>query len=205
MSLQLANRNQRETAEALPLRRACLFAIAIAFVGLPLQAKAIHPQIAQCLVQSAAHWGIDPHLLKAIAKVESSFNPKAINRSNRNGSYDIGLMQINSWWLPTLHRHGITEAMLFDPCVSAHVGGWVLAQNFVRLGHTWTAVGAYNATSPHLRQAYAIKVAKAYEQLTTQAQEMRAVDKASRSSLHQTPPQTTDQVAQYHHEGAHHE
>ncbi|MDV7398965.1 lytic transglycosylase domain-containing protein, partial [Arthrospira platensis SPKY1] len=78
----------------------------------------VHAVIKQCLDQSAQHWGINPVLLKAIAKVESGFNPQAINRSNRNGTYDIGLMQINSWWLPKLSQHGITEPMLFDPCVN---------------------------------------------------------------------------------------
>jgi hypothetical protein len=36
----------------------------------------------------------------------------------------------------------------------------VLAQNIHRLGYTWDAVGAYNATSPSLRKAYVDKVKK---------------------------------------------
>ena len=40
---------------------------------------------------------INPALIRAIAQVESDFNPSAVNH-NPNNSYDTGLMQINSRW-----------------------------------------------------------------------------------------------------------
>ncbi len=36
-------------------------------------------------------------LLRSIAEAESGLNPAAINR-NSNGTYDFGVMQINSSW-----------------------------------------------------------------------------------------------------------
>lgn len=96
-------------------------------------------------------------LLYAIARAESGLNPQAIGR-NSNGSRDIGLMQINSAWLPTLASHGIGERELFEPCVNIHVGAWILAGNVSRLGYTWEAVGAYNAANPALRRSYVEKV-----------------------------------------------
>ena len=79
--------------------------------------------------------------------------PGAINRSHaaRTGSVDIGLMQINSRWLPVLDRHGIREADLLDPCTNLQVGAWILAQSFQRHGATWEAVGAYHASCTQLR------------------------------------------------------
>ena len=57
-------------------------------------------------------------LLYAIASAESSLDARAINR-NRDGSHDIGLMQINSMHLPDLARQGITRQRLLDePCLS---------------------------------------------------------------------------------------
>ena len=64
------------------------------------------------------------------------------------GSRDIGLMQHNSSWLPTLAGHGIAEHNLFDACTSIHVGAWILAGNVSRLGYTWEAVGAYDGLLP---------------------------------------------------------
>lgn len=110
-----------------------------------------------CWQEAAVRYQVDSDLLQAIARTESAMNPGAVGR-NRNGSRDIGLMQINSAWLPTLAMHGITERDLFDPCTNIHIGAWVLAGNVSRLGYTWEAVGAYNAASPRLRRAYADKV-----------------------------------------------
>jgi hypothetical protein len=113
---------------------------------------------AACFEQAGQRYGIAPSLLKAISAVESGFNPGARNR-NRDGSEDLGHMQINSRWLATLSSHGIGREKLFDPCTNTHVGAWILAQNIRRLGYGWEAVGAYNARSPHKRAAYARKVA----------------------------------------------
>lgn len=115
---------------------------------------------AACFDEAAARYGVPEALLKAISRVESSGNPRAINR-NKDGSYDIGHMQINSRWLHVLSRYGITKHMLFDPCVNTHIGAWVLAQNIRKYGYNWTAIGAYNARTPSKRMAYASKVAAA--------------------------------------------
>jgi len=112
-----------------------------------------------CWEQAAHRYGVNTYLLYAIAKTESNLNPNAINR-NANGSYDIGLMQINSSWLPTLRRYGVTEKDLYDPCISIQVGAWILGNNMQRMGNSWNAVGAYNAKSPQLRAKYALKVYK---------------------------------------------
>ena len=112
---------------------------------------------AACWDNASQRYGVNMHLLYAIAKTESGLNPRAINR-NTDGSYDIGLMQINSRWLPVLRKYDISEEQLFDACTSINVGAWILAQNMRRLGNTWNAVGAYNAQSSDKRLRYAMKV-----------------------------------------------
>jgi len=110
-----------------------------------------------CWEEAATRYQVNSTLLVAIARTESGLNPVAIGR-NTNGSRDIGLMQINSAWLPTLSRYGITERDLFDPCTSIHVGAWILASNIQRLGYTWDAVGAYNTPDPKKARTYIDKV-----------------------------------------------
>jgi soluble lytic murein transglycosylase-like protein len=96
--------------------------------------------------------GVDSNILRAIALVESAGRPGATNRTHlkTTSSYDIGLMQINSRWLPTLSKWGISESELFEPCRSIEVGAWILVDLFARHTDQWQAIGAYNAACTSL-------------------------------------------------------
>lgn len=117
-----------------------------------------------CFESAGRYYSVSPDLLRAIASAESNSDPLALNTSNSNGSWDIGLMQINSRWIGALGAFGITAQDLYDPCTSIWVGAWVLAQNVARYGYEWEAVGAYNAgtsakaTAHERRQRYAHRV-----------------------------------------------
>jgi Soluble lytic murein transglycosylase and related regulatory proteins (some contain LysM/invasin domains) len=133
----------------------CKTWLSILILMLPVAANAAD---SACFEQAGARYQLPSSLLKAISRVESSGNPNAVNR-NPDGSLDICHMQINSRWLPTLKKYGITKQSLFNACTCTHVGAWILAQNIKRLGYGWDAVGAYNAATPSKRAKYARKVA----------------------------------------------
>ncbi|MEJ2406882.1 MAG: lytic transglycosylase domain-containing protein [Candidatus Thiodiazotropha sp.] len=117
-----------------------------------------------CFAKAARRYNVAGELLYAIAAQESRLDPAAIGW-NGDGSRDIGVMQINSWWLPKLAEYGIDERYLQEPCTNVSVGAWILAGNIARFGYTWDAVGAYNAGTGDTemirmrREAYAHKVA----------------------------------------------
>lgn len=132
-----------------------------------------------CWESSGARYNVPPTLLYAIAKTESGLNPRAVNRANANGSVDVGLMQINSFWFPVLARYGISKEMLFDACTSIEVGAWILAQNFRTHGVNWKAVGAYNATTPSKQLDYAMKVYRSHVALHEMLKRRESVEMAT--------------------------
>lgn len=131
------------------------------------------PAEAHCWADASAQYGIPVDVLKAVAKTESNFNPAAKN-VNKDGSYDVGMMQINSTWLKTLETYGITESDLSEPCTNVKIGAWILSNNAKRLGWNWNAVGAYNVGCAKLspdectrrRNIYAWKIHSALQKVT---------------------------------------
>ena len=121
--------------------------------------------MSSCIYASSQKYQIHPHVLWAIAAQESRFHAGAIGK-NSNGTLDIGVMQINSSWLPKLQRMNISKIDLFDPCTNIDVGAWILAHNISQYGYNWTAIGAYNARSPHKRQRYALKIWQQLKQVS---------------------------------------
>jgi soluble lytic murein transglycosylase-like protein len=106
-----------------------------------------------CWEKAEATYGVPASLLYAVASAESDLRPSAKNMSHlsRTGTYDIGLMQINSSHLPRLRSFGISESDLYVPCTNVMVGAWILGSLVARHGLSWEAVGAYNAACSQLR------------------------------------------------------
>lgn len=112
-----------------------------------------------CINSAAEYYNIPPPLLEAIAKVESGQDPRKVGANK--GSYDVGYMQINSYWWPLLKKYGVKMSDLFHACTNIYWGAWILSQEINRYGLTWKAVGAYNAKTPEKQKIYARKIYRA--------------------------------------------
>ena len=108
-----------------------------------------------CFEEAGEEYGISPELLWAIAKTESGFDVGAVHY-NANGSFDYGLMQVNSSWYRALGKEQWVH--LNDGCYNVKVGAWILSQCIKRYGYTWMAVGCYNGVSQHKKIEYANRI-----------------------------------------------
>lgn len=126
----------------------------LSFSSGPLMASPNSPPATfdACFNNAGARYQIEPLLLKAVAKGESSFRPWVTNTNrDKKGnpvSTDYGLMQINSTHVPKLVRMGViqgAEDLLKRPCLNIQIGAWILAKHFQVCGVTWNCLGSYNA------------------------------------------------------------
>jgi len=116
-----------------------------------------------CFKEASEQYNINYYLLLAIAKTESNFTVRAINY-NRNGTYDLGIMQINSSWLPILKIS--KDILLNDPCYNINVGAWVLSQCISKFGNNWRSIDCYNkGARSRVSSEYVWKVYKNYKSL----------------------------------------
>ena len=94
-------------------------------------------------VKAGEYYHINPWILYSIAKVESNNNSSAVNK-NRNGTVDVGIMQINSCHFQTLSKYGYSPNDLFDANLNIHVGAWILSGCIAKHGYTVGALSCYN-------------------------------------------------------------
>jgi len=105
------------------------------------------------ILQAAAHYNVDPALVKAVIWRESNFNPNAVGTVG-----EIGLMQLRSLaaqeWAQAEGRGSIVQERLFDPETNIRVGTWYLGKLLKRYRQTDNpiayALADYNAGRTHL-------------------------------------------------------
>lgn len=96
-------------------------------------------------VAAGKHYDVNPALLYAVAKTESSLNPKAVNCANKNQSCDYGIMQINSIHLPMLSKYNIfKEDLLEEPRTNIFIGAYILKNCINKHGENYKALNCYN-------------------------------------------------------------
>lgn len=116
-----------------------------------------------CMLAVSAALSLPPRVLPAIQAVEGG--RVGVFRTNTNGSEDLGLMQVNSLWLPMLSRHtgvsreAVRDRLVNDGCFNIAVAGAIM-RLYLResRGNLLTAVGNYHSHTPLRHQAYQERV-----------------------------------------------
>lgn len=98
---------------------------------------------ADCVSDIAKQNGLNEMDVRAIIKVESGGNPKAIHH-DRNGSSSYGLMQINSIHLKELRKKKVFAKDLFKSCTNVGFGATLLSRNLDRYKTMDRAIAMYN-------------------------------------------------------------
>jgi len=130
----------------------------------------ITPEEDLCFIKAASMYQVPVNILKSIAKVESGFNPYALNvegasympknqnqawsiiRANYGKSIDIGIMQVNTSWFKKLN---IPYWYGLNSCYSIMLGAYVLRDKMNRFGNNWYGIAAYHSAEYYSNNRYA--------------------------------------------------
>jgi hypothetical protein len=119
-----------------------------------------------CMLAVSQFYHLPPRVLPSIQVVESG-RPGTISR-NFNGTADLGVMQVNTRWLPYLARswhmtpRTVAERLINDPCFNIVASGAIMRIYLDEAhGNVVQAVGYYHSHTPDLAMWYQIRVIRA--------------------------------------------
>ncbi len=117
----------------------------------------------ECINQAATEYQVPAALIMAIIQVEGGSTGLAM--PNTNGTFDLGVMQINTTWASTFEQKGYTISDIQDDaCKNVEVGTWILSQCLANDSNNLiTAVGDYHSHTPTYNHEYAVKVLNDYQ------------------------------------------
>jgi soluble lytic murein transglycosylase-like protein len=118
------------------------------------------------MVLAASVYQLPPRVLPSIQRVEGG--RVGLASPNRNGSEDLGPMQVNTLWIAPLARHTglpptvVRERLLHDPCFNIAAAALILRTylNETR-GDLMRAIGNYHSHTPARNLDYQAKVVNA--------------------------------------------
>jgi hypothetical protein len=112
-----------------------------------------------CMLMVAATTSLPPRVLPVIQKIEGG--AVGVVHQNDNGTQDLGVMQVNTIWVPALAaRSGFSEAetkkrLIDDPCFNIAAAALILRGYLAEThGALLPAIGDYHSHTPALNGAY---------------------------------------------------
>jgi hypothetical protein len=119
-----------------------------------------------CMLAVSQFYHLPPRVLPSIQVVEAG-QPGTISH-NFNGTGDLGVMQVNSNWVPYIARSWrmppatVAERLIGDPCFGIVSAGAIMRIYLDETrGDVVRAVGYYHSHTPERATAYQIRVIRA--------------------------------------------
>lgn len=118
--------------------------------------------LAACLMLASQTYGVPPAVLVGIYKAEGGQVGQEVR--NTNGSSDLGPMQINTLWLPTLaEKWGVNEStarrwVRDDACTNVGVSAWILRSHIDDTKSLSGAIARYHSRTPVHGNRYKARV-----------------------------------------------
>ncbi len=113
----------------------------------------------KCMLVVAATTGLPPRVLPVIQSLEGG--APGVVHLNTNGTADLGVMQVNTIWVPALAaRAGLTEEdtenrLVNDPCFNIAAAALILRTYLDEThGALLPAIGDYHSHTPALNSGY---------------------------------------------------
>jgi hypothetical protein len=130
-----------------------------------------------CMALVASLYHLPPRVLPSIHAVEGG-GPGTVHR-NRDGSEDLGVMQVNTIWIKPLAAYThldettLRTRLVWQPCFNIAAAGAIL-RNYIDEAHgdLMLAIGDYHSHTPALGAQYRARVMQAAAELFGRARAM---------------------------------
>lgn len=116
-----------------------------------------------CMALTATVYHLPPRVLPSIQAIEGG--RIGLMHSNKDGSVDLGVMQINTLWVGPIARFArmsednVRDRLLNDPCFNIAAAGLIMRTYLNETkGDLLRAVGNYHSHTPILNLSYQAKV-----------------------------------------------
>jgi soluble lytic murein transglycosylase-like protein len=118
-----------------------------------------------CINTAAQEYHVPAKLIIAVLNVERG--RVGLAQPNKNGSYDLGPMQINTSWWPKLYNYGITPNQVrYNACINIRVATWILGKSIANNPDLLRGIGNYHSHTTALNHTYTQQVRVTYTQLS---------------------------------------
>lgn len=120
--------------------------------------------IATCILLASNTHNVHPTALYGIYLVEGGRS--GMENKNTNGTYDLGVMQINTVWLSELStkhkktKREIATKLVYDTCFNVDTAAWILKSHMKNEPNMLKAIGNYHSKTPKYNFKYRKKVYK---------------------------------------------